>query len=224
MSCGARNKEAVMAHSLLALALLLGADAGVQRPFHEINAQITDLFKREAQPADRSSRAAAIYELCELHGQIVSDARYATSDKLKEYRARIWSRLKKVESELKAQLAHSPEAADKHALANAAALAAADAVSVAAADSLATSLALLDQAQGGPGVLLAFGGGAVPGDDGPRLVELIQRTINPAFWDVQGGPGTIVYYAPLQCLVVRATSEVHGNVGGLIGDLRAAGR
>src|SRR5205823_9827969 len=83
-------------------------------------------------------------------------------------------------------------------------------LSVSASDSLAESLYLLNQTQGGPSQLLGFGGGAFPNDNGLALVELIERTINPAFWDVNGGPGTIVYYAPLQCLVVRATSEVHG--------------
>jgi hypothetical protein len=55
------------------------------------------------------------------------------------------------------------------------------------------------------------------------LVDLIERTINPAFWDVVGGPGTIFYYAPLQCLVVRATTEVHENLGGFVGNVRAVG-
>jgi hypothetical protein len=213
-----------MAHSFLVLALALGADAEATRPFHEINSHISDLFKDEAQAASAAARAAAIRELCGLHGQIVADNRYATSDKLKEYRARIWSRLKRIEGELKTQLARSQDEADRQSLASAAALAAAGPDAVAAADSLAASLSLADQSQGGPGALLARGGGAVPGDHGRELVELIERTINPAFWDVQGGPGTIMYYAPLMCLVVRATSEVHGNVGGLIGDLRAAGR
>ena len=87
-----------------------------------------------------------------------------------------------------------------------------------AADSLATSLSLLDKSQGGPARLMAFGGGPGPIDWGPDLVDLIERTINPAFWDVVGGPGSIVYYRPLQCLVVRATAEVHGQ------DRRACGR
>jgi hypothetical protein len=71
---------------------------------------------------------------------------------------------------------------------------------------------------------MAFGGAAVPPDFGPDLVALIERTINPSFWDVAGGPGTVIYYRPLHCIVVRATSEVHGQIGGLVGDLRAAGR
>jgi hypothetical protein len=113
--------------------------------------------------------------------------------------------------------------AHKDALDAAALLESADPATVVAADSLASSLALLDQIQGGPGYLLAHGGGPIPADNGRDLVELIERTINPAFWDVVGGPGTIVYYAPLQCLVVRATAETHGKIGGVLGDLRAAG-
>ena len=228
-----------MAHSLLVLALLLGADAPAatsdaaalapERPYHEINTAISDLFKRESQAKDRAARAVAIRGLCALHQEIVSDARYTANDKLingklKEYRARIWSRLTKVQSDLKQQLASSADQGDRQAAEDAALVSAADPAVLAAAGSLADSLSLLDQAQGGPGALLAFGGWAVPGDHGRELVDLIERTINPAFWDVQGGPGTIVYYAPLQCLVVRATAEVHGRLGGLVGDLRDAGR
>jgi hypothetical protein len=69
-----------------------------------------------------------------------------------------------------------------------------------------------------------MGGGTGPPDWGEALVELIERTIAPEFWDVHGGPGTIIYYRPLHVLVVRATSEVHGHVGGLLGAARDAGR
>ena len=68
------------------------------------------------------------------------------------------------------------------------------------------------------------GGRAGTPDWGPDLVELIERTIVPDFWDTNGGPGSIRYYYPLHALVVRATSEVHYRVGGLLEDLRAAGR
>jgi hypothetical protein len=203
----------------LLLAAVLAADAVRERPLHEIQNQLSDALRREAAANDPSAKAAAIRALCQLHGEIVHDERYATSDKLKEYRARLWSRLTKIKAELKQQLAKGGKA-DKDALEAAALLAAADPLAVAAADSLAASLALLDQTQGGPGYLLALGGGAVP-NTGQDLVDLIERTINPAFWDVAGGPGVIVYYAPLQCLVVRATAEVHGRIGGVIGDLRA---
>ena len=70
----------------------------------------------------------------------------------------------------------------------------------------------------------ALGGGAVMEDHGQELVDLIQRTISPDFWDVVGGPGTIVYFRQRQVIVVRATGEVHGNMGRLVRDLRAAGQ
>jgi hypothetical protein len=69
----------------------------------------------------------------------------------------------------------------------------------------------------------ARGGRAGPPDWGAALVSLIERTIAPDFWDVHGGPGTIVYYRPLHALVVRATDDVHGRVGRVLTDLRAAG-
>jgi hypothetical protein len=190
---------------------------------HEFPKQINERFKREAQAKnDMPARAAVIGEMCQLHRQIVSDSRFTTSDALKEYRGRLWSRLTKIKTELKQQLARHAKA-NQEALDNIQVLETAEPAAIAAADSLATSLSLLDQSQGGPGALLAFGGGALIEANGRELVELIERTINPAFWDVVGGPGTIMYYAPLQCLVVRATSEIHGHAGALAEDLRKVG-
>jgi hypothetical protein len=209
------------------------AKPATDRGFLDYQRELSGLFRGEAAAKDNAAKAKAIRNLCALHARIVSDSRYATSDTLKEYRARIWSRLTKVKADLKREFGR--DAAAQAALEESAALEAADAASAAAADSLAASLSLAGQTQGGPGYLLsggagsnggstgAFGGGAGTGDYGPELVALIERTINPAFWDVVGGPGTIVYFQPLQCLVVRATSEVHGNLGGLLGGLRAAG-
>ncbi|MEX0714917.1 MAG: hypothetical protein WD278_21510 [Pirellulales bacterium] len=66
----------------------------------------------------------------------------------------------------------------------------------------------------------AAGGAAQPGDLGLELVELIQRTVAPQTWDVNGGQGTIRYWAPLHVLVVRQTGEVHGQIGGVVRGLR----
>jgi len=59
-----------------------------------------------------------------------------------------------------------------------------------------------------------------PPDYGPKLVELIQQTIAPDSWDVNGGPGTIMYFSPLRVLVVRQTGEVHDHLGGLLPAMR----
>lgn len=59
-------------------------------------------------------------------------------------------------------------------------------------------------------------------DYGPELVEVIQQTISPATWDINGGNGSIVYFSPLRVLVVSAPGTVHGQVGNVLGQLRAA--
>jgi hypothetical protein len=61
---------------------------------------------------------------------------------------------------------------------------------------------------------------AQPADNGQDLVELIQWTIAPSSWDVNGGPGAIVYYSPLRALVVRNRSEIHEQLGDVIGQMR----
>jgi hypothetical protein len=216
-----------MASWLLMVAAALAADknsrsesmaAVNERGFHEYQHEISELLKRESQAKEPRARAAAVRAMCDLHADIVHDSRYANSDVLKEYRGRLWSRLVKIKTEIKQQLARSK--ANKESLDSLAVLESANSESIAAADTLATSLSMMDQLQGGPLRLLAFGGAAGPPDFGPDLVALIERTINPAFWDTVGGPGSILYYQPLMCLVVRATGEVHEQIGGVLGGLR----
>ncbi len=59
-------------------------------------------------------------------------------------------------------------------------------------------------------------------DYGPELVDIIQQTISPATWDINGGNGSVVYFAPLRVIVVSAPATVHGQVGDVLGQLRAA--
>lgn len=85
---------------------------------------------------------------------------------------------------------------------------------------LAQQLGPLRQPLGALGPAPAQPPGAPADDYGPELVELIQTTIAPSSWDVNGGLGTIRYFRNLRVLVVRQTGEVHDALGGLIGDLR----
>jgi hypothetical protein len=57
-------------------------------------------------------------------------------------------------------------------------------------------------------------------DRGPELVNLIQSVVSPRTWDVNGGPGTIVYYGNLRVLVIRAPAHVHGEVGNTLQQMR----
>ncbi|MEX0978818.1 MAG: hypothetical protein WDZ48_08210, partial [Pirellulales bacterium] len=53
-----------------------------------------------------------------------------------------------------------------------------------------------------------------------QLIDLIQTTIAPGSWDVRGGPGTIVYFAPKMVLVASQTDEVHEQLGPFLNALR----
>jgi hypothetical protein len=73
----------------------------------------------------------------------------------------------------------------------------------------------------------AFGQAAQPGADasidyGPELVEIIQQTISPATWNINGGNGAIVYFVPRRAIVVSAPADVHAQVDDLLEQLRAA--
>lgn len=66
----------------------------------------------------------------------------------------------------------------------------------------------------------AAGGGAT---QALALVDIIQQTVHPDFWDVHGGPGRIAYFEQGRGLVVLGTEQVHDDVGNLLDQLRRAG-
>jgi hypothetical protein len=68
------------------------------------------------------------------------------------------------------------------------------------------------------------GGGQFSDDYGPQLVELIQQTIAPQTWDVNGGLGTAYYWRPGRALVIRQTGNVHDQLTDLLEQLGRAGR
>lgn len=199
------------------------------RKYHELSKDVSRLLQSEARSASAADRAELVHEMCALFNEVVRDPRFDTSEALEELRGRLAGRLRKIQRELtkdltgkrkpgkspnSRQLPEQQQDQQQQATRD-------------AANSLTAQLAIVGATMGGPASLFsqqgggAFGGGRA--DDGEALVELIQRTIHPDFWDVNGGPGTIMYYAPLHALVVRATDEIHGDVGGLARGLRAAG-
>ena len=85
----------------------------------------------------------------------------------------------------------------------------------------------------GSGVLagkgVAAGGGAgaagqnANADDGQALVDLIQNTISPKSWEMNGGACTIYYWQPQHAIVVRATGDVHDDISDALEQLNRAG-
>jgi hypothetical protein len=199
-------------------------EAEPPRPLYEINRQISTLLRRESLAKSDAERAAATCEIAELYGEIRTDPRYPTSPTLKEYRARLWSRLTHIKKDIQARLRREKQPVEPLEALGPDELASLAAITQSLGDQFSIIGASLGGAAGIFSQAGAAGGRAGPPDYGPDLVDLIQRTIQPEFWDIHGGPGTIVYYRPLHCLVVRATSEVHHRVGGTVGALRAAGK
>ena len=189
------------------------------RRYHEINRDLRALLREQATAKTPGKQTLVIRKLVRLYGEICQHPDLATSDTLKSYRVKLRGRLLRIQQELERDIARQQKRSGQTAAAGISSARLADAATKAMAD----QLSLIGYSLGGPGKVFSQGGAMGPPDYGPALVELIQRTIAPGFWDVNGGPGTIVYYAPLRALVVRATGEIHGNLRGALGGLRRAG-
>jgi hypothetical protein len=192
------------------------------RRLAEIDRAMWAAIRAEAAAETDAEQLEAVRSMAEIYGQILTDPRFATSETLQSHRARLWSRMTRIQRDMQRRLQrerrhqdsdYSPEQQQ---------------VVEAATRSLAEQTALLGYTMGGPPYVLLQSGGAMGGaavqDHAQELINLIQRTIKPDFWDTAGGPGSMFYYRPLMALVVSATSEVHGHVGGLLEALRRAGQ
>jgi len=195
------------------------------RAYHLISADIKEVMRAEALAKSQKERATAIHRMSVLYRELVHDPRLSTAPTLQSYKARLWSRLVRVKKKLQLKVAREQRAAGKPS--NAAPDAVDPQMQVAkASQDFAEHMALVSYTMGGPVSVLADAGGAFGGgarDDSEALIELIERTISPDFWDTNGGPGSIFYYAPVHALVISATQEVHDNVGGTLNALRQAG-
>lgn len=65
----------------------------------------------------------------------------------------------------------------------------------------------------------SLAGGAARG--AAELINLIQSTIEPDSWDVNGGRGSMMYFSRLNVLVIRNTGQVHDSVGTALTKLRS---
>jgi hypothetical protein len=163
----------------------------------QVRDAVSLVLEREATAKTPAERAAAIRDLSKLYVAICRDTDLARDQRLK-LKAKVYSRLVSIKEDLEWNIKRHQEDPK------------AELPMYPVGESLSEQT---PQPQGG---------GAVT-DYGETLVELIQATISPASWDVNGGPASIVYYPNLKVLVVRASGDVHGHVGGLFDGLRRAG-
>jgi hypothetical protein len=183
---------------------------------HQVRDTVSLVLTREAAAKTPDERAAAVRDLSTLYLALARDTEMAREPKLK-LKAKMYSRLISIKQDLDHDVERRKEAGKYPIIVTP--------PSDAVLDNKTTDKAEPSSANA-PNITTTNanepkGGGAVR-DYGETLVELIQHTISPEHWDVNGGPGSIVYWPNLQVLVVRASGDGHGRVGGLFDGLRAA--
>lgn len=181
--------------------------------------------KRAGQP---EIQRAAIYNLCQIHFYIVNDPRFADSQQLQGMRVVAANRLKAYSRQVRNEHLRderNKSAKDTTEPVDQSQPALSDSEYDYGTDEAAyQTIAANGTFSGGPQQLFGYLGGnsAPPWDHGDELVRLIENTINPDFWQRNGGEGRIHYFRPLRVLVVGASSQVHDDTLELLRKLRYA--
>ena len=154
---------------------------------------------REARAKTPNDRAAAVRELTVLYGRTMGEIQLTDGQRTR-LRMKIRIRLKRVQKDWQRQSRREQKKAGRNHRSNTTDNTKAK---LTAGDTSATALDSRFVTEGDAG---AFAGAGR--DFGQDLVELIEKTIAPDTWDVNGGRDTIMYYAPMRVLVVRQTANV----------------
>lgn len=186
------------------------------RSYTQIDRDISAFLRNEALAESEFSRAAAIRDLCTIAIEVRFHEKFETSLMMQTLKNRIRSRLSKIAKKTARRYKTQKLADNEILLAEGADEPDLDLI-------LSQNMQLTGFSSGGP---ISFfsnthgaNGGGIIERNADDLIRLIQSTIDPSFWDVNGGVGTIVFYAPLNALVVRATEEIHYKIGGSISQL-----
>ena len=203
------------------------------RRVHDIGVEMRRLLRTQARARSDRESYRSVQQICALFREVVHHPRWESSDRLLAYKAQLSARLRKVLQSQQRRLLRRQRAVFRRTY---------EPEILAATDRFAEELQWMGTTFGGPTQLVAYAqgvsettldgtqrsvggaGGRATVDEGQQLIELIQRTIMPEFWDRNGGPGTIVYYAPLHALVVRATRGGHRRLEGVLEGARRGGR
>lgn len=179
-----------------------------------------------AVPAEYARR---VLQICDLHAQVHGHPRWPESPALQQLAAKLRKRLLDVaqhlEGDLKRTEIERPAWIQKTlaSLRTAARSRSAPARTPVAAASSTSRTQATGEAYKEPSSTVSSGNsGAAAGgpiDNGWQLVALIQKTVEPDFWNSAGGPGAIFYFPLKRALVVRGTSEIHGRIDTTLGNL-----
>ena len=172
--------------------------------FRQLNDHATALLRAEKKARSTEDAILQTIRIAEFAQQLSADPRFEKSPTLQQTRGRLHARLRAIKQRTIAQQRKTKRRPEK----------------IEKIEVKREVLAQLNQAVNAMGNQNANANQNFPPDYGPLLVELIQRTISPNSWDVNGGPSTIRYWRPGMALVVRAPQDLHHEVAPLLLQLR----
>lgn len=182
------------------------SDASIASPT-EVRRAVIKMLQNESNAESADDKQTALITLCDAYVAIRLHPKYESSEILQGEAVRVRRRLisegERLTDRLTREKIERPAALRKQID---------SAIQSSSEESQEPSESLDDN--GGSG----SGGGAIA-DQGWALVELIQRTVHPDFWETTGGPGSIRYFAMKRVLVVRATTRVHEDLVALLRQL-----
>ncbi len=171
----------------------------------QLRTAVHDALRREATSRD-AAHESALRKLLALYRGLEQDTQLGDAER-RQLRWLLRNRLARGSRALKSQLANGPASSK-----------ATPAVPSKAAKLPKADDGILAQRPQAPGPPAAARSAQ---QNGQELVDLIQKTIAPSTWDVNGGPGVIRFFENKQSLVIRQTDEVHGQLGEVIRQLRS---
>lgn len=183
----------------------------------ELREAVRAALRRWAKPSDEDAQKAACQFLI-LYDELGKDDQLAGSQR-EYFRCKVRSRLLDLSQQISKRIAREKRLAENQAKDRPASVELPPGKGGLLAQQVAVPNIAAGFGQSG------FGQRTAPGGDyGPQLVELIQRTIAPMSWDVNGGPGSIYYWYPGRALVVRQMDAGHDDIGNLLRQLGQANR
>jgi len=210
---GAPPDGGILQHSVAASASANHADA---KPLagHELRVAVHEALRRWARAGDDQAEPAA-RDFLRLFGWLQADRQLAQASRI-ELALKVRGRLVELSRQLTTKAARQAPAPDGQMPKS---------VGPTARPVLAQFGQLGPLRPGAARQVPGAGGGILlVGDAGQELVDLIQQTLAPHTWDINGGPGTIRFWRPGHALVVYQTGEVHDQLANLVEQLEKAGR
>jgi hypothetical protein len=183
------------------------------RSLSAIQVDVHNALRAEAATRRAGSNVPEVVRLIDLYREMAGHPKRRESGLLNHLGLQVRSRLNTVSDRIERQIARQEKRIKKPERLRA--------LARPEADVLAQQFGAAGPAQAAPSGVVPPGAGAVV-DYGPELVDVIQRTISPETWDINGGLGAVVYFAPRHALVVSAPATVQGQVADLLFQLRAA--